>query len=134
MNKDEAPDPVCKECNGTGEIETAIGMMTCTDCPPAAQRQCGLNQRNQSQTQGEEHMNRWNFRQGFRGRMILQRFVEWMDDGMEHGAWRDATVSDLKDYYDAIRVKGETQKTPPGQVDALVAMDQVRTTQNKKRP
>jgi hypothetical protein len=31
--------PVCKECNGSGEIETGIGMMACTDCPPAAQRQ-----------------------------------------------------------------------------------------------
>jgi hypothetical protein len=32
-------EPVCKECNGSGEIETGIGMMACTDCPPAAQRQ-----------------------------------------------------------------------------------------------
>jgi hypothetical protein len=30
-----APVPVCKECNGSGEIETGIGMMACTDCPPA---------------------------------------------------------------------------------------------------
>jgi hypothetical protein len=30
-------EPVCKECNGSGEIETGIGMMACTDCPPAAQ-------------------------------------------------------------------------------------------------
>ena len=52
-------------------------------------------------------MNKWNFRQGFRGRMILQRFVEWMDRGMEYGEWRDATVSDLQDYYAAIvAVKG----------------------------
>jgi hypothetical protein len=29
-------EPVCKECNGSGEIETGIGMMACTDCPPAA--------------------------------------------------------------------------------------------------
>lgn len=50
-------------------------------------------------------MNKWNFRQGFRGRMILQRFVEWMDDGMEYGEWRDATVSDLQYYYDAIRAR-----------------------------
>jgi hypothetical protein len=28
-------EPVCKECNGSGEIETGIGMMACTDCPPA---------------------------------------------------------------------------------------------------
>jgi hypothetical protein len=27
-----APEPVCKECNGSGEIETGIGMMACTDC------------------------------------------------------------------------------------------------------
>ena len=29
-------EPVCKECNGSGEIETGIGMLVCTDCPPAA--------------------------------------------------------------------------------------------------
>jgi hypothetical protein len=40
--------------------------------------------------------------------MILQRFVEWMDDGMEFGEWRDATVSDLQDYYNAIRARGNT--------------------------
>ena len=28
-------EPVCKECNGSGEIETGIGMMACTDCSPA---------------------------------------------------------------------------------------------------
>jgi hypothetical protein len=33
-------EPVaCPECNGKGEIETGIGMMGCTYCPPAAQRQ-----------------------------------------------------------------------------------------------
>jgi hypothetical protein len=31
-----------------------------------------------------------------------------MDDGMEFGEWRDATVSDLQDYYNAIRARGNT--------------------------
>ena len=53
-------------------------------------------------------MNKWNFRQGFRGRMILQRFVEWTDNGMKYGDWRDATVSDLQDYYVDIRARGTT--------------------------
>jgi hypothetical protein len=30
-------EPVCKECDDSGEIETGIGMMACTDCPPSAQ-------------------------------------------------------------------------------------------------
>jgi hypothetical protein len=42
LDKPVAPvqEPVaCPECNGKGEIETGIGMMGCTYCPPAAQRQ-----------------------------------------------------------------------------------------------
>jgi hypothetical protein len=47
-----APVPVCKECNGSGEIETGIGMMACTDCPPAAPVQ--------ERTDYEVHLNHCN--------------------------------------------------------------------------
>lgn len=50
-------------------------------------------------------MNNWNFRQGFRGRMVLQRLIEWKDDGHPMVMWRDATVEDLSDYYAAIEAK-----------------------------
>ena len=41
----------------------------------------------------------WNFRRSIFGRMILQRFVTWTNDGHEYGEWRDATTSDLRDYF-----------------------------------
>ena len=44
-------------------------------------------------------MSNWNFRKGFLGRIVLQRFIEWDDDGHSMGMWRDATVEDLCDYY-----------------------------------
>ena len=44
-------------------------------------------------------MNTWNFRKGFRGRLILQRLIEWGEDGHLMAMWRDATVEDLRDYY-----------------------------------
>lgn len=47
-------------------------------------------------------MSKWNFRQGFRGRLVLQRLIEWEDDGQRMWMWRDATVEDLRDYYAAI--------------------------------
>ena len=48
-------------------------------------------------------MNDWNFRRGFRGKLVLQRLIEWSDDGYERAMWRDATVEDLRDYYTAIK-------------------------------
>ncbi len=51
-------------------------------------------------------MTEWNFRKGFRGRMVLQRLVEWDDDGRRMAMWRDATVEDLRDYYAALAAKG----------------------------
>ena len=53
-------------------------------------------------------MNDWNFRQGFRGKLVLQRLIEWSDDGYERATWRDATVEDLRDYYAAIQARGNT--------------------------
>jgi hypothetical protein len=50
-------------------------------------------------------MKNWNFRQGFRGRLVLQRLIEWSNDGLEMAMWRDATVEDLRDYYAAIEAK-----------------------------
>jgi hypothetical protein len=50
-------------------------------------------------------MKNWNFRQGFRGRLVLQRLLEWSDDGDEWAMWRDATVEDLRDYYAAIEAR-----------------------------
>ena len=53
-------------------------------------------------------MDNWNFRQGFRGRMVLQRLVEWEDDGHRMAMWKDATVEDLRDYYaDILKATGE---------------------------
>ena len=52
-------------------------------------------------------MNNWNFRKGFFGRVILQRFIEWSEDGMQMGKWQDATVQDLRDYYAAIEAMKE---------------------------
>ena len=56
-------------------------------------------------------MNDWNFRQGFRGKLVLQRLIDWDDDGYQMAMWRDATVEDLRDYcaaIEAIRVRGNT--------------------------
>lgn len=50
-------------------------------------------------------MNNWNFRKGFLGRLVLQRLVEWEDDGHPYAMWRDATVFDLRDYYKALEAK-----------------------------
>lgn len=41
----------------------------------------------------------WNFRVNWRGKLILQRLVSWVDDGHEYCKWRDATAFDLRDYY-----------------------------------
>ena len=48
-------------------------------------------------------MSAWNFRKNWRGKLILQRFVTWFDDGHEYGEWRDAEVSDLRDYFDGLK-------------------------------
>jgi hypothetical protein len=56
-------------------------------------------------------MNNWNFRQGFRGRLVLQRLIEWSNDGLEMAMWRDATVEDLRDYYAAIEAKLKEKNT-----------------------
>ena len=56
-------------------------------------------------------MNDWNFRQGFRGKLVLQRLIEWSDDGHQMAMWRDATVEDLRDYYAAIEAKLKEKKT-----------------------
>ena len=46
-------------------------------------------------------MSRWNFRRSrWTGKLILQRFMIWNDDGREYGEWRDADTSDLRDYFD----------------------------------
>lgn len=42
--------------------------------------------------------NKWRFRSSWRGRLILQRLIEWRDDGHDMCQWRDATVEDLPDY------------------------------------
>jgi len=39
------------------------------------------------------------FRTNWRGKLILQIFVSWFDDGREMGQWQDATVGDLEEYY-----------------------------------
>lgn len=44
----------------------------------------------------------WNFRKGWFGTLVLQRFVTWDDDGRECGQWRDVTISDLRDYYNEL--------------------------------
>jgi hypothetical protein len=56
-------------------------------------------------------MNNWNFRQGFRGRVVLQRLIEWEDDGHPMAMWRDATVEDLRDYYATIEAKLREKNT-----------------------
>jgi hypothetical protein len=48
-------------------------------------------------------MTGWNFRRSWWSKLILQRFVIWDVDGREHGEWRDADTSDLRDYFDDIR-------------------------------
>ena len=48
-----------------------------------------------------EMMSRWNFRRSWwTGKLVLQRFMIWRDDGREYGEWRDADTSDLRDYFD----------------------------------
>ena len=56
-------------------------------------------------------MNDWNFRQGFRGKLVLQRLIEWDDDGHQMAMWRDATVEDLRDYYAASEAKLKEKNT-----------------------
>lgn len=46
----------------------------------------------------------WRFRSGWRGKLILQRYVEWIEYDSHGGdylaaTWRDATTNDLLDYY-----------------------------------
>ena len=48
-------------------------------------------------------MDKWNIRMNWRGKLILQRFFGWIDDGREMGEWRDAGVSDLRDYFDDLQ-------------------------------
>jgi hypothetical protein len=48
-------------------------------------------------------MSKWNVRVNWRGKLILRRFLTWMDDGREMGEWRDATPEDLRDYFDDIK-------------------------------
>ena len=42
----------------------------------------------------------WNIRVNWRGKLILRRFIAWVDDGREVDEWRDATPEDLRDYFD----------------------------------
>ena len=56
-------------------------------------------------------MNEWNFRRSWwTGKLILQRYHKYYGDfGKEFGFWKDADVSDLKDYFAAIaKATGET--------------------------
>jgi uncharacterized UPF0160 family protein len=55
-------EPVCKECDDSGEIETGIGMMACTDCPPAEQRQwVGLTDEEILEAAGIDGADTWLF-------------------------------------------------------------------------
>ncbi|MBT2325503.1 hypothetical protein J7E62_24525 [Variovorax paradoxus] len=45
----------------------------------------------------------WRFRSGWRGVLVLQRYVEWRAhdayDSWDAAAWRDATTEDLTDFF-----------------------------------
>jgi len=42
---------------------------------------------------------KYKFRVGWFGRLVLQRFSTWEDDGHKYGKWVNATVGDLAEYY-----------------------------------
>lgn len=57
---------------------------------------------------------KWRFRTGFRGKLILQRRLEWIGHDSYGGTydaaeWYDATAKDLLDYYN--HVQRQTKET-----------------------
>ena len=51
-------------------------------------------------------MRKFRHRRGLFGKLILQVWESWKDDGRDYGHWTDARVEDLEDYFLSISQRG----------------------------